>query len=86
MAKNVKKSEEKAEKRCPISKEDFSKHAKPVSIVVDGIPMVGMVKEFSTGSFGWYVNGKTAIQVNGVPVEVQLGFNLTVIGSKKLAE
>ena len=74
------------EKVCPISAEQFAKDAKPVGITVNGIPMVAVVKQYATGSFGWYLNGKTAIDVGGVPVEVQIGCNLTVVGSKKLAE
>jgi serine/threonine protein kinase len=38
--------------------------------------------EFSAGSFGWYVNGKATIDIDGVSVPVQVGMNLTVIGSK----
>ena len=40
-------------------------------------------KAFSTGSFGWYLNGKTVIQVDGKPLNVQVGLNLTVVGSKE---
>ncbi|HKB39774.1 MAG TPA: hypothetical protein VKD72_25280, partial [Gemmataceae bacterium] len=42
------------------------------------------VKEFSTGSLGWYLNGKTVVEINGVRVPVQIGLNLTIIGSKEL--
>ncbi|MFL5304582.1 MAG: hypothetical protein ACJ8F1_05185 [Polyangia bacterium] len=40
-------------------------------------------REFSTGSFGWYHNGKTTIVVDGKPLSVQIGLNLTVVGSKE---
>ena len=40
-------------------------------------------REFSTGSFGWYHNGKTTITVDGKPLSVQVGINLTVVGSKE---
>jgi hypothetical protein len=46
--------------------------------------MQAMVKEFSTGSLGWYLNGKTTIEVGGTPVSVQIGMNLTIVGSKEL--
>jgi hypothetical protein len=46
--------------------------------------MVADAKEFSTGSLGWYLNGKTAIEIDGVPVSVQIGLNLTIVGSKEL--
>jgi len=38
---------------------------------------------FSTGSFGWYYNGKTTVMVDGKPLSVQVGLNLTVVGSKE---
>jgi len=41
------------------------------------------VKEFSTGSFGWYLNGKIVVTVDGKPCSVQVGMNLTVVGSKE---
>jgi hypothetical protein len=69
---------------CPISRNDFLTHAKPVAVKVGDIPLSAVVKEFSTGSLGWYLNGKTTIDVNGVPVAVQIGMNMTVVGSKEL--
>ncbi len=69
---------------CPVSRADFRTHAKAVTVQVNGIPMIAEVKEFSTGSLGWYLNGKTAIDINGVAVSVQIGMNLTIVGSKEL--
>lgn len=80
-----KAAKEKAKRTCPITKEKFLAGAKPLALVVNGVPMSAMVKDFSTGSFGWYMNGKTTVTVDGVPVDVQLGFNLTVVGSKEAA-
>ena len=40
--------------------------------------------DFSTGSLGWYLNGKTALKVGENPVAVQIGLNLTIVGSKEL--
>lgn len=71
---------------CPITREHFRKGAKPVLLAINGVPMLGEVKEFSTGSLGWYLSGKTTIEVDGVPVSVQLGFNLTIVGSKELPQ
>jgi hypothetical protein len=71
-------------KSCPLSRAEFRAKAKPVKVEINGIPMSAEVKEFSTGSFGWYLNGKTAIDVGGTPVSVQIGMNLTVVGSKDL--
>jgi hypothetical protein len=70
-------------KSCSISRADFREHAKPVKVEINGIPMMAEVKEFSTGSFGWYLGGKSVIEVDGKQVSVQIGMNLTVVGSKE---
>lgn len=69
---------------CPITRGDFRGHAKPVKVTIAGHDFTAAVKEFSTGSLGWYLNGKAEIEVNGVPVQVQIGMNLTIVGSKDL--
>src|SRR5438876_9339437 len=71
---------------CPITRSQFRDRAKPVTITINDVPMVVPTKEFSTGSFGWYLNGKTVLEIDGKSVQVQLGLNLTVIGSKELAD
>jgi uncharacterized Zn-binding protein involved in type VI secretion len=73
-----------AKTACPIDRATFRTHAKPVSVEIDGLAMAAMVKEFSTGSLGWFANGKTTVNVNGTPVAVQVGLNLTIVGSKEL--
>lgn len=72
--------------KCPISREQFRQGAKPLKVVVNDVEMTAEVKEFSTGSFGWYLNSKAAIDVGGTPVSVQIGANLTVIGSKDVSK
>jgi hypothetical protein len=57
-----------------------------VLVKINEVPLQAEVKEFSTGSLGWYLNGKTTIEVNGKPVTVQIGMNLTIIGSKELPQ
>lgn len=69
---------------CAITREQFRSGAKPVTVLINNIPLIAEVKEFSTGSLGWYLNGKTSIEVDGVPVSVQIGMNLTIVGSKEL--
>ena len=71
---------------CPISRMDFRTKAKPITVKIGEIPLQAEVKEFSTGSLGWYLNGKTSIEVGGVPVTVQIGMNLTIVGSKELPQ
>lgn len=46
--------------------------------------MTADVKEFSTGSLGWYLNGKANVKVGEKSVSVQIGLNLTIVGSKEL--
>ena len=73
-----------AKTNCPITRAEFHQHAKPVPIKIGEVPMLAEVKEFSTGSLGWYLNGKTTIEVGGKAVTVQIGMNLTIVGSKEL--
>jgi hypothetical protein len=69
---------------CPISREQFRTKAKAITITVGDAPTLVPTKEFSTGSLGWYLNGKTIMEIDGTPVQVQLGLSLTIIGSKEL--
>jgi hypothetical protein len=69
---------------CPISHAEFVNNAKPVTVTIGDQKLMAEVKEFSTGSLGWYLNGKTMIDVGGTLVPVQVGLNLTIIGSKEL--
>lgn len=75
---------------CPVTRDEFLAHAQPVSLadvaqkLAAVLPNDGcaMPKAFATGSLGWYVGGKVQLQVNGKSVTVQVGCNLTVVGSK----
>ena len=69
---------------CPVSRSEFRTSAKPITVTIGNVPLVAEVKEFSTGSLGWYLNGKTSIEIGGTPVSVQIGMNLTIVGSKEL--
>jgi hypothetical protein len=70
---------------CPVTRADFIANAKQIPIVIGANPpLLAEVKEFSTGSLGWYLNGKTTIDVGGTLVSVQVGVNLTIVGSKEL--
>jgi hypothetical protein len=71
-----------AKSTCPISRAQFVEKAEPVRVVINGQEMLAEVKEFSTGSFGWNLNGKTIITVDGKPLSVQIGMNMTIVGSK----
>lgn len=71
---------------CPITRAEFSEKAQAVTITIGSATMVAPPKEFSTGSLGWYLNAKTTIEINGKHVPVQIGMNLTIIGSKELPQ
>lgn len=73
-----------AKTNCAITRGEFSSNAKPVELTINGIPMLAEVKEFSTGSLGWYLNGKTTVKIGETPVTVQIGLNMTIVGSKEL--
>ena len=67
---------------CPVSLTQFMEKAEPLRVSINGQEMLAEVKQFSTGSFGWYMNGKTVVTVDGKAISVQIGMNLTVVGSK----
>src|SRR6187401_336151 len=67
---------------CPVSLTQFLEKAEPLKVSINGQEMLAEVKQFSTGSFGWYMNGKTVVSIDGKAVSVQIGMNLTVVGSK----
>jgi hypothetical protein len=65
-----------------MTKDQFGQSAKPLRILIDEMAILANPKRFSTGSVGWNANGKTQIVVNGEALEIQIGINLTVIGTK----
>jgi hypothetical protein len=67
-----------------ITRGQFKTAAKPMTVVINGKEFTALPKEFSTGSLGWNINEKLAVEVGGQTVMVQVGMNLTVIGSKDL--
>ncbi len=73
-----------AKSACPLTRAEFSSTAQPVEVTIGGSKFLAQVKEFSTGSLGWNINEKMTIQVGGKPVNVQVGLNLTIVGSKEL--
>jgi hypothetical protein len=73
-----------AKTSSPVTRKQFADGAKPVEVTINGNKMTAHPKEFQTGSLGWYLNGKTEIDVAGVMVTVQIGMNLTIVGSKEL--
>lgn len=71
---------------CPVSLATFLSEAPEVALAIEGNesdPVSASPRAFSTGSFGYFVNGKFTIHVNGVPVKFQLSGNLIAVGSKE---
>ena len=73
-----------AKKTCPVSRNEFREKARDLMVNVAGKEFLANVKEFSTGSLGWYLNGKVVVEIDGIPVPVQVGMNLTIAHSKEL--
>lgn len=73
-----------AKTTCPVTRQQFTQTAKPIEVLIDGNKMLAVVKEFSTGSLGWNISNKMTIMVGETPVTVQVGLNLTIVGSKEL--
>lgn len=71
---------------CPINRAQFRSNAKPMTIVINGKEYTAIPKEFSTGSLGWNVNDKVNVDIGGTLVTVQIGMNLTIVGSKELPQ
>ena len=69
---------------CLVSREQFRAKAKQVPVTIAGTQLAADVKEFSTGSLGWYLNGKMQVEIDGVRCQVQIGLNLTIANSKEL--
>jgi len=68
---------------CPITRDEFLAEAKSVEVTINGVPVSALVKEFSTGSFGWHHGDKLTLKVGETVVRVQVGLTLTIIGSKE---
>src|SRR2546430_17683499 len=70
---------------CPITDKNFQESAKPLEVKTGDLPpLLAEAREFSTGSLGWYVNGKSIVDVGGTRVSVQIGMNITIVGSTEL--
>jgi hypothetical protein len=69
---------------CPLTRAEFLEKAKPLNITIDNVPMAAPPREFSTGSLGWNLNSKTTMDIGGTMVTVQIGMNVTLVGSKEL--
>ena len=69
---------------CPLTRPEFLEKAKPINVTIDTMALQAPPREFSTGSLGWNLNSKTTMDIGGTPVTVQIGMNITLVGSKDL--
>ena len=69
---------------CPITRPEFREHAKALIVKIGEREYKAVPKEFSTGSLGWYLNNKVTVKVGDKTVTVQVGMNMTIVGSKEL--
>lgn len=69
---------------CPITRAEFTKNAEAMEVTIGGTTTTAEARTFSTGSLGWYLNEKMKVKVGDKQVTVQVGLNLTIVGSKEL--
>lgn len=67
-------------------KGEFMAAAQPFNIKVGETEFSVDPKKFSTGSVGFFANGKVTLMVGGKPVKFQANVTLTAVGSKEWAE
>lgn len=65
-ASNAPKQDKPGTPSCPLSsRAQFLTQAKPITVTINGVPYLVPVKDFSTGSVGWYLNGKLQVECDG---------------------
>jgi hypothetical protein len=70
---------------CAISAKSFLDNAGPLKVMIGDQVLTAEARSFATGSFGWYINGKVTLEVDGKRIPVQVGANMIVVGSKEAA-
>ncbi len=70
---------------CPITRERFRAKAPGIlQCQVGGSPVLVELKEFSTGSLGYYSQGKITLEIDGVRISSQCAISIQLVGSKEL--
>lgn len=70
---------------CPITLAQFRTAApRKLEVFINGVPCDAAIKEFATGSLGWFSNGKIEVEIDGVSCTCQIGLNITLVGSKEM--
>jgi hypothetical protein len=68
------------------SKNEFMAGAQAFEIQVGDQKLLVEPKKFSTGSVGYFANGKLTMNIGGQLVKMQANVTLTAIGSKEWPE
>jgi hypothetical protein len=69
---------------CPLTAQqlaDFADSQREISFPINGATIKGKARQFSSGSYGWNVTGKTRVTIDGLECPVQVTGNLVLIGS-----
>jgi len=66
----------------PVSREEYTRNARPLPVTVAGKAFIAKPWEFKTGSLGLFTNGTVDIDVNGTPVPHQVEIRLVARYSK----
>jgi hypothetical protein len=74
--------QERVGTKCPLTLEQFQQKARALLVQVGTEKLLANVKVFSTGSFGYNASGKITLDLEGTPVQFQVGLNVIAVGSK----
>lgn len=86
-AKKLRKKVRHATVTSLMTRERFAEKAESIKVQINGVPMTAFTKyENPDKSFGWMINDKMKVTVDGVLLDCQLGLNITVIGSKPVKQ
>lgn len=69
-------------RRCLVTRDEFHRDAATLTLAIGGSGLVAEPKEFSTGSVGWWLNGKASIAVGERMVAVQISGQMVAVGTK----
>jgi hypothetical protein len=81
-AEVVAKPKATAAKVMPVSRDEYTRNAKPLPVTVAGKAFIVKPWTFSTGSLGLFTNGTVELDVNGTPVPHQVEIRLVARYSK----
>lgn len=67
-----------------LTREHFQQTAQPVQATIAGAPILAGVKEFSTGTLGYFGNGKIVLNIGGIMTPCTIDLKIYVNKSKDL--